>query len=150
MTSSWLLLLAACFPLSLSQQHAFGRQQGEAHALRDAAWDVSSALRSHHRHKARSHAQLQGQALLRNEIALLIIPSEIRAEHRIKRLQTIARTWGAAPELRASRIRPAFGTTSVQRPPAIYGNDGTPGPGCHMPLEPRLKDLSGEDRRQVM
>ena len=43
--------------------------------------------------------------MLRNEIALLIIPSEIRAEHRLERLQTIARTWGAVPELRASRMR---------------------------------------------
>ena len=50
---------------------------------------------------------------------------------------------------RYSRIRPGFGTTSPQRVHHIYGV-GTPAPGCYDPMEPRLKDLSGEERRQVM
>lgn len=50
---------------------------------------------------------------------------------------------------RSSRIRPGFGTTSPQRKLPFYAQ-GTPAPGTYDPMEPRLKDLSGEARRQVM
>jgi hypothetical protein len=50
---------------------------------------------------------------------------------------------------RYSKIRPGFGTTSPQRKLPFYAQ-GTPAPGNYDPMEPRLKDLSGEARRQVM
>lgn len=50
---------------------------------------------------------------------------------------------------RSSQIKPGFGTTMPQRVHHIFGV-GTPGPGEYEPLGPRLKDLSGEARRQVM
>jgi len=50
---------------------------------------------------------------------------------------------------RSSRIKPGFGTTMPQRALPFYARD-TPAPGGYEPLEPRLKDLSGEARRQVM
>ena len=50
---------------------------------------------------------------------------------------------------RSSQIKPGFGTTTPQRKQHIYGV-GTPAPGAYEPLGPRLKDLSGEARRQVM
>ena len=50
---------------------------------------------------------------------------------------------------RSSRVKPGFGTTTPQRKLPFYAQ-GTPAPGCYEPMEPRLKDLSGEDRRNVM
>ena len=57
-----------------------------------------------------------------------------------------------AATARSSRIRPGFGSTTPQRPPPMYGravSDYT-GPGCYEPLEPRLKDLKGSARIQVL
>jgi len=50
---------------------------------------------------------------------------------------------------RSSRIKPGFGSTMPQRALPIYAQ-GTPDPGSYEPMEPRLKDLTGEARRQVM
>ena len=50
---------------------------------------------------------------------------------------------------RSSRIKPGFGTTTPQRALPFYAQ-GTPSPGGYEPVEPRLKDLSGEARRSLM
>lgn len=50
---------------------------------------------------------------------------------------------------RSSRIKPGFGTTSPSRGLPFFAQ-GTPAPGCYEPVEPRLKSLTGEARRQVM
>ena len=50
---------------------------------------------------------------------------------------------------RSSQIKPGFGTTTPQRKLPFYAQ-GTPAPGAYEPLGPRLKDLDGEARRQVM
>ena len=42
-----------------------------------------------------------------------------------------------------------FGSTMPQRALPFYAQ-GTPAPGCYEQMEPRLKDLTGEARRQVM
>jgi len=51
--------------------------------------------------------------------------------------------------VRSSRIKPGFGTTTAPRKLPFHAQ-GTPAPGNYEPMEPRLKDLIGEDRRQVM
>ena len=50
---------------------------------------------------------------------------------------------------RSSRIKPGFGTSTPQRALPFYAQ-GTPAPGSYEPMEPRLNDLTGEARRQVM
>ena len=50
---------------------------------------------------------------------------------------------------RSSKILPGFGSTTPQRKLPFYAQ-GTPAPGGYEPMEPRLKDLSGEARRNVL
>ena len=50
---------------------------------------------------------------------------------------------------RSSRIKPGFGSTTPQRKLPFYAQ-GTPAPGSYEPVEPRLKDLTGEARRNVL
>jgi len=51
-----------------------------------------------------------------------------------------------------SNTKVAFQSTMPQRPGFFYNPGQSPdvAPGCYEPLEPRLKDLTGEARRQVM
>jgi hypothetical protein len=62
--------------------------------------------------------------------------------------QTLAEDCDKAIE-RSSRTKPAFSTTMPQRALPFYAQ-GTPAPGSYEPMEPRLKDLYGEDRRNVL
>lgn len=53
---------------------------------------------------------------------------------------------------RSSALKIAFQSTQPQRPGFFMNPGQSPdvAPGCYEPMEPRLKDLTGEARRQVM
>lgn len=50
---------------------------------------------------------------------------------------------------RSSKTQSGFGSTTAQRKLPFYAQD-TPAPGCYEPMEPRLKELTGEARQQVL